>query len=229
MTLSTYSDLSAAIVDFRGRRQPGGEGGYLHRFGRSALSIACWTCPTWRRPPRWTGRQARSRCRPIITRCAGCYLNGLYTLPLEALTLNALKNLYPDNRSGIPLAYAIDGPNIVLGPLPNAACTLSLKYKQKIQGLSGSNTTNWLLTKHPDLYLLASLVAAELRGWNDNRLPTLKGATDEMIMEINAAGKKAKIASGPLRMRATVTETGRNIGGDTGNLLTDGASFLVDG
>jgi hypothetical protein len=30
-------------------------------------------------------------------------------------------------------------------------------------------------------------------------------------------------------MRATVTETGRNVGGATGNLLTDGTDFLVDG
>jgi hypothetical protein len=145
----------------------------------------------------------------------GLFLNGRSTLPLEALTLNALKALYPDNLSGVPIAYAVDGPNIVLGPLPNASCTLTLKYKQKIQSLSDANPTNWLLTKHPDLYVAASLAMAEFRGWNDARLPMLKGWYDEILGEINDAGKKAKIASGPLRMRATITETGRTIGGVT--------------
>lgn len=159
----------------------------------------------------------------------GLFLNGQYTLPLEALTLNALKALYPDNRSGTPLAYAIDGPNIVLGPLPGATCTLGLKYKQAIQPLSDTNPTNWLLTKHPDLYIAASLAMAEFRGWNDPRAATVKGWYDEILDEINTAGKKAKIAAGPLRMRATVTETGRTAGGDRGNLLTDGTDFLVDG
>jgi hypothetical protein len=111
------------------------------------------------------------------------------------------------------MAYAIDGQNIVLGPLPNATCTLTLKYKAAITSLTADNPANWLLTKNPDLYLIASLVAAELRGWNDSRIPLLKAAADEMIDEINAAGQKAKVASGPLRMRATTTETGRTIGG----------------
>jgi hypothetical protein len=34
-----------------------------------------------------------------------------------------------------------------------------------------------------------------------------------MIAEINAAGQKAKIASGPLRARATVTDMGKLYGG----------------
>jgi len=159
----------------------------------------------------------------------GLFLNGQYSLPLEALTLNSLKSLYPDNRSGVPVAYAIDGQSIVLGPLPNATCTLGLKYKQAIQPLSDVNPTNWLLTKHPDLYIAASLAMAELRGWNDARLPMIKSWYDEILDEINMAGRKAKIASGPLRMRAAVTETGRKAGGDGGNLLTDGADFLVEG
>lgn len=228
MTLSTYSDLSAAIVDFMQDANQASKVDTYIALAEARFNRVLDT-PDQEATTTLDGSTTSIALPADYYEVRGLYLNGQYTLPLEALTLNALKSLYPDNLSGTPIAYAIDGPNIVLGPLPNASCTLALKYKQKIQGLSASSPANWLLTKHPDLYLLASLVAAELRGWNDARLPLLKGAVDEMIEEINAAGKKAKIASGPLRMRATVTETGRSIGGNSGNLLTDGTDFLVDG
>lgn len=228
MALSTYSELSTAIVDFM---QDANQASHVDVY--IALAEARFNrvldVPDMESSTTLDGSTTSIALPTDFYEVRGLYLNGLYTLPLEALTLNALKNLYPDNRSGIPLAYAIDGQNIVLGPLPGASCTLGLRYKQKIPALTAVNTTNWLLTKHPDLYLTASLLAAELRGWNDPRLPMLSTIADAIIEEINASGKKAKIASGPLRMRATITETGRNIGGDAGNLLTDGDNFLVDG
>lgn len=228
MALDTYSDLSSAIVDWLNDANLSTKVDTFIRLAEARFNRVL-DVPDMESTTTLDASATSIALPSDYYEVRGLYLNGQYTLPLEALTLNALKALYPDNLSGTPIAYAVDGPNIVLGPLPNASCTVTLKYKQKIDGLSSTNTSNWLLTKHPDLYLLASLVAAELRGWNDGRLPMLKGATDEMIEEINAAGKKAKIASGPLRMRATVTETGRGIGGDSGNLLTDGTDFLVDG
>jgi hypothetical protein len=228
MTLSTYTDLSAAIVDYMDDANLSAKVDTFIALAEARFNRVIDT-PDMEATTTLDGSTTAIALPSDYYEVRGLFLNGQYTLPLEALTLNALKNLYPDNLSGVPVAYAIDGQSIVLGPLPNASCTLTLKYKQKLQGLSGSNDTNWLLTKHPDLYLVASLVAAELRGWNDGRLPILKGAADEMIEEINESGQKAKIASGPLRMRATVTEAGRNIGGNAGNLLTDGVDFLVDG
>jgi hypothetical protein len=228
MTLSTYSDLSAAIVDFMQDSNQSTKVDTYIALAEARFNRVLDT-PDQQSSTTLDGSTTSIALPSDYYEVRGLYLNGQYTLPLEALTMNALKALYPDNLSGVPVAYAVDGPNIILGPLPNATCTLKLNYKQKIQGLSATNTTNWLLTKHPDLYLLGCLVAAELRGWNDGRLPMLKAAVDEMIEEINEAGKKAKIASGPLRMRAVITETGRSAGGDSGNLLTDGTNFLVDG
>jgi hypothetical protein len=228
MTLATYSELSAAIIDYMDDASLSTKTDTFIALAEARFNRVLDTIDQ-QQTTTLDGSGTSIALPSDYYEVRGLYLNGQYTLPLEALTVNALKSLYPDNLSGVPLAYAIDGPNIVLGPLPNATCTLTLNYKAKMQGLSGSATTNWLLTKHPDLYLVASLVAAELRGWNDGRLPILKSAADEMIMEINEAGKKAKIAAGPLRMRATITETGRSTGGNTGNLLTDGTDFLVDG
>ena len=40
-------------------------------------------------------------------------------------------------------------------------CRNTLYYYQKVTALSVANTSNWLLTNFPNLYLFGSLVAAE--------------------------------------------------------------------
>jgi hypothetical protein len=66
-----------------------------------------------------------------------------------------------DSRSGEPvfwdyLPHASSGKIIFNCPL-DAAYTFRFRYRQRF-ALSDVNTTNWLLTNHPDLYLSATLV-----------------------------------------------------------------------
>lgn len=53
--------------------------------------------------------------------------------------------------SGTPEAYAIEGNNLRLGPVGTA--TLELVYYRPVPALSDAQVTNWLLAKHPDLYV----------------------------------------------------------------------------
>jgi hypothetical protein len=124
--------------------------------------------------------------------------------------------------------YAISGSSLLIAPAPDAAYTIQLVYKQTIPALSDDNPTNWLLNKHPDLYVAASLAMAEFRGWNDARLPLLKAWYDELIEEVNDAGMRARRASGPIRMRAAVTD-GAGLGSTSGGPGSGTAQFLVDG
>ena len=116
--------------------------------------------------------------------------------------------LFPSSQTGRPLAYAISGSSLLLGPAPNGTYTIQLVYKQKIPALSDASPTNWLLAKHPDLYVAASLAMAEFRGWNDARLPLLKGWYDELVEEVNQAGQRARHGAGPIRMRSTMPRAG---------------------
>ena len=63
--------------------------------------------------------------------------------------MDALK-AQPD-VSGNPRKYAITGVNFEVFPEPASATTYQLTYFQTLPALSNSNTTNWLLSKHPDL------------------------------------------------------------------------------
>ena len=125
---------------------------------------------------------------------------------LEPTSPVMLRTAFPDDRVGRPQVYAMSGATLLIGPAPDAAYTITISYKQSIPALSDQNPTNWLLTKHPDLYIAASLAMAEFRGWNDSRLPMLKAWYDELIAEVNDAGKRARYAVGAVRMRASVTD-----------------------
>lgn len=58
--------------------------------------------------------------------------------------------------------YTIVGQNIrLLDPPKTDTQKLEMNYYQKIPALASDNQTNWLLTKHPQLYLYGSLLHAE--------------------------------------------------------------------
>lgn len=157
-----------------------------------------------------------------------CTLDVSPPTSIEQTALATLRLLFPANRVGQPQAYAISGSSLLLAPSPDAAYTIRLVYKQAIPALSEANPTNWLLAKHPDLYLAASLAMAEFRGWNDTRLPLLKAWYDELIAEVNDAGQRARHGRGPMRMHAVVTD-GSGLGTSSGGPADVSTQFLVDG
>lgn len=106
--------------------------------------------------------------------------------PLAQLSPDDFQTRYADDANeAVPEHYAIFGGVINLGPPPDDTYTVTMTYLRTLTGLSASDTTNWLLEQHPDLYLYGALLHAEARGWNDERLPMIKSAVDEIIGEIN--------------------------------------------
>lgn len=107
--------------------------------------------------------------------------------PLGQLSPDDFQTKWADDTAGQPEDYALMAGELRLGPTPDATYTITMTYVRKLTGLSAVNTTNWLLESHPDLYLYASLMHAEFRGWNDERLPLIKSMSDEIMAEINIA------------------------------------------
>ena len=157
-----------------------------------------------------------------------CTLDTAPRIALEPTAPATLRLLFGSRRVGQPQVYAISGSSLLIAPAPDGAYTIRLVYKQAIPSLSDTSPTNWLLAKHPDLYVAASLAMAEFRGWNDARLPLLKAWYDELIEEVNEAGLRTRHGAGPIRMRATVTD-GSGLGTSTGAPADGATQFLVDG
>ena len=67
--------------------------------------------------------------------------------------------------------------------LPDVIYTIQQHYLKNWD--IATDSTNWLLTNHPDVYFYGSLVAMELYVQNDPRLPTWKSLWDEAMQELD--------------------------------------------
>lgn len=125
---------------------------------------------------------------------------------LQLVSPGVLRAHWDTDHSGIPIECAIKNGEMLLGPIPDASYDIELTYSAKFTGLSDSNTSNWLLAAHPDIYLYGAMVQAELfPGTNDSRALMLKAAVDQIIADINAEGNRKRYG-GPIRMHSPVQE-----------------------
>jgi hypothetical protein len=107
------------------------------------------------------------------------------------------------NSTNVPGIFTIEGSTIRIKPVDSANTALTLDYYAKIPALSVTNTTNWLLTSHPDIYLFGALCEAELFGMNDERAPMWKARRDEGIEQLQRLSTRSKGVGGARVMGPT--------------------------
>ena len=109
---------------------------------------------------------------------------------LEYLTPEQMDRIYAGSNKGKPKAYSIIGDNIQLRPLPDSAYEIEMLYYKYFTPLSDSNTTNDMLTYHPDAYLYGALVEAEPYLQNDKRIQTWAGLYDRAKNDIISSNER---------------------------------------
>jgi hypothetical protein len=112
------------------------------------------------------------------------FTDGVAPLPAD---FGSLREIDGDDLGEDVIAYDIVGDEIHTNPAVTG--TADITYKASLPALSVSNTTNWLLTRAPDAYLFGTLIQAEFYGWNDERLPLMKSALDEILEELRLDGE----------------------------------------
>lgn len=101
-----------------------------------------------------------------------------------------------DNVSGQPVYFTISGDQIELVPTPNENYDVELLYRGNIPALV-SNSTNWLLTLAPDLYLYASLLESAPYIQNDERIGVWGMGMQTVLDQLNLHGFRQSFDSGP--------------------------------
>jgi len=105
------------------------------------------------------------------------------------------------NTAGQPRYFTVFGDEMELIPTPDIAYTIEMVYRANIAALSDSNTTNWLLTLAPDLYLYAALMESAPYMKEDNRLNVWSAGYKHAIDGLNALSMEQAYGSGPLAIR----------------------------
>lgn len=119
--------------------------------------------------------------------------------PLQQISVDELRSRIA--TTGTPKAFALRGRTMLFDPQPDTAFTLSVRYYASISILGTTNTTNWLLARHPDIYLYGALVQAEAFLGNDQRIGLWNAALEKAIAELNDSGNRQTVSQGPIKMR----------------------------
>lgn len=202
MSLSTYTDLKSAIADFLNRQDlPAviptfiqlAEAEFNRRIrtfdmlNRSQVSI---TTQFTQLPTDFRGARA-----------VKFYDEANNEVNIEYVTPDNIvpRVMATNNTSGVPKFYTFIGQSIEVGPVPSGTFTLELAYYQQISALSESTASNWLLTKHPDLYLYGSLLQSAPYLKDDERLGIWRQIHENIIEGIRIEEERATYAAGTPR------------------------------
>ena len=131
----------------------------------------------------------------------------LDTNPITNLTfqtIDALDQLSNTTylSSGKPLYFTVVGNQFRLLPIPDGAYTADLVYYAKLTKLSSTNTTNWLLTQAPDVYLYGSLLQAAPYLQDDARISVWSSIYAAGLEQLQIADDRGSTSGGTLMTRA---------------------------
>lgn len=125
---------------------------------------------------------------------------------LEYYTPAKLDELYASNAQGKPRAYTIIGGEIKFAPEPDSAYTAEIVYMEGVPDLSDSNTTNEILTRHPDAYLYGALAAASVYLMDDQKTTVYEQLFTRAIDEVKREEERSKQAGSALQMKSDYGE-----------------------
>jgi|TARA_R100001591_G_scaffold60096_1_gene69911 hypothetical protein len=121
---------------------------------------------------------------------------------LEYMSPTSLDSNFASGSSGTPQAYSIVGQEIKLRPIPDSSDTLEIIYIGSLSALSDSNLTNIMLTRHPDAYLMGSLVEAYQYLMDDQRASLYDAKFTRIIEEIRKDEQRAHYGTGSLQIQS---------------------------
>jgi hypothetical protein len=122
-------------------------------------------------------------------------------IPLDYLSPNEFRWRYPTISQGFPANYTIEGSTIATAPLGSG--TLNLLYYARLPALETTDT-NWLLQKHPDIYLFGSLVEAQAFGQNIQGVQGWMSRLDQAMQELRDLDGESRF---PSAMPVSVDQT----------------------
>jgi hypothetical protein len=198
-TITNYSTLKSTIADYLNRADLTSQIETFIQFAEADLNT-------------------RLRCREQIVRAEATSSAEYVQLPadwLEAINLHIVGGQQPlryvtldeadiINKEQIytaPHFYSLMNGAIEIIPEPSDDIDIEMIYYSKITSLSDVNTTNWLLTKAPDVYLYGALTHAAPFLMDDQRIPVFAQIYLARVQALQDESQKSLHSGSPLIAR----------------------------
>jgi len=202
MAISTYAELQTAIADFLNRDDLTS---VIPTFITMAEAQLNRDVRHWKMEQRSTAEIDDQYLTLPTNWLETVRVTNLDTVPY-AINLVSRDEMQDMRFSGSdvankPLYYAHIAGELELYPTPTGTQNIELLYLEKIEALSDSNTSNWLLADSPDLYLYACLVETCTYLRDDERLASFGALYQSKLDKLNAMSRKATVSGSGLKMK----------------------------
>lgn len=204
MAVGTYTELKAAVADWLNRTDltsaidydflPLCEAELKRRVRRTTKTSTIYVNAAEISPP-------SDMAEPIslILETGNAYND----VPLKIVTpqkLAEVKAMY-GGVSGIPTHVAYYNSKFQFAPEPNQSYDCTVVYRMQFTALSGTNTTNAILTEAPDAYLFGCLLMAAPYLEHDERIPVWQAKFDKAIDQLNEVAQREEYGAGLVEIR----------------------------
>lgn len=134
-------------------------------------------------------------------------LSGSTKYPLRYMTPSQMDQVKGTSVTGIPQAYTILGDTFRFTPKPDSTYTGYINYYKKFDALSDTNTTNFILTDHPAIYLYGSLFHAAnfLGGVNPQQVQSWTQMYGTALERLELNDREDQFSGSPLQIRSEDT------------------------
>lgn len=113
--------------------------------------------------------------------------------PLTYITEEGADGLYPTRAGGLSCHFMIIASTLTA--LPLSSNNIELTYYARVPALTASATTNWLLTKHPGIYLRAAMFMAAEWDKDDKEMLKQGSMLAGLVNGFNSADNLAKFGN----------------------------------
>jgi hypothetical protein len=202
MTITNFGTLKTAIADFLNRDDLTSA---IPTFVRLAESRMDRDLRHWRMEKRSTApldTQYSALPADFLQPIRFQILDGS-TSELKPISMATMLQMRQDrnDEAGRPEYYALTAGGLELFPTPDGEYSASLVYYERVAALSDSNTTNWLLTEAPDVYLYGSLVHTAPYLKDDARIQIWEALFAQGVDKLKESSDNAKYGGSGLVMR----------------------------
>lgn len=199
MSLDTYSGLKAEIADFLNRSDLTSAIPTFIKLSEAKFNRVLRTRQMVKRATATIDTQYFAMPSDFLE--AKSFI--LNTNPISTVDFATMEFLNTQRAStyiapGKPVLFGVVGTQFEVVPSPDANYTGELTYYAKIESLSDSTTSNWLLSYAPDLYLYGALIQAAPYLRDDERIGTWGQFFTAAMDDIVVADQRASVATTPV-------------------------------
>jgi len=204
MAINTYATLKTAIADFLNRDDLTSA---IDNFIALAEAQINRDVRHWKMEKRASGQQSASDEYMQIPsdwmETIRFHVTDNGTSPLDLISRASMADKRASNEDavGTPTHYTHADGQFQFYPTPSATTNTELLYYAKTTGLSASNTTNWLLSEAPDVYLYGALVHSAPYLAEDERVAVWAQMYAAAVAQLNNSSDTAKYSGSGLTLK----------------------------